>query len=969
MNLEVRHFKVRQLPQKPEPNVVYYVLDTTSVPGQFKVKAYITDLNGIPIPLLDLNSGSGGNINSVTGTGVTGSNTDPVIDIATFLSTQINNKLYLSTDDGKLFVKPLISPDGSIDIGENSTEIQIQVSQAIQDSISDILNDINNIEQDILDLQINKFDNPTGDNTQYLDGEGNPTPFPSIPSGNTNLSYTPSPSNGMVNSDTGTDAVISLVDNTNAGLQSPSNKQLVESAVQPGDLADVATSGDYNDLNNLPDLSLKEDKVNKGIANGYGSLDSNGKQPLSEVNDALLGNVHWKGIYDGSIIVSSSDPLLVGQPLPSPDSSNMGWYFISQGSYIYGGKDYETGDWIISNSIDWDKVDNTDAVSAVNGQTGNVVLTTDDIQETVTPTNKWWTNARTIAATLTGYVSGAGVITAADSILSAIQKLNGNISSLITGVSSVFGRTGAVTAQNGDYNTGQVTEVTNKRYVTDANLVVINNTSGVNTGDETNSSIKSKLGQASVSSDGWLSSTDWGIFNNKQSAISLTTSGSSGAATFISNVLNIPNYTLAGLGGQPLDSDLTAIAALTGVSGFLKTNGAGTWSVDTNTYLTSSTGVPSSRTITINGTSQDLSANRTWTVGDALVANPLSQFAATTSAQLAGVISDETGTGALVFQNTPTLSTPQIGGLTTMTGQTLTGTQAIGILDMSQTWNTLGNPTAIKLNVIPTSAGASPLLMDLQRNGTSIFKVSGLSTGAATLLGGLTCAGIIATGSDILGKYFGANSLVFNAGYNSVFQASGTAVVAASGAKMVFSGEISWSPVSASTSTLAIFSATPTINQTGGANGTTWGLRIAPTLTAAADWKSIEWTNDTGYGLYGSGAAKNYIAGKLGLGQTTPTALLHIKAGTATANTAPIKLTRTSAVLNTTPEDGAIEVDGTDIYHVIGSTRYILTRTLVGTAAPATTPSSVGVQFIDTVNKKAYISMGTASSADWVILN
>jgi hypothetical protein len=67
---------------------------------------------------------------------------------------------------------------------------------------------------------------------------------------------------------------------------------------------------------------------------------------------------------------------------------------------------------------------------------------------------------------------------------------------------------------------------------------------------------------------------------------SLTTTGSSGAATLISNVLNIPTYTLAGLGGQPLDADLTAIAALTGTSGFLKTNGAGTWTVDTNTYLT-----------------------------------------------------------------------------------------------------------------------------------------------------------------------------------------------------------------------------------------------------------------------------------------------------------------------------------------------------------------------------------------------
>jgi len=44
--------------------------------------------------------------------------------------------------------------------------------------------------------------------------------------------------------------------------------------------------------------------------------------------------------------------------------------------------------------------------------------------------------------------------------------------------------------------------------------------------------------------------------------------------------------------------------------------------------------------------------------GDALVANPLSQFAATTSLQLKGVMSDETGTGALVFATSPALVTP-----------------------------------------------------------------------------------------------------------------------------------------------------------------------------------------------------------------------------------------------------------------------------------------------------------------------
>lgn len=50
------------------------------------------------------------------------------------------------------------------------------------------------------------------------------------------------------------------------------------------------------------------------------------------------------------------------------------------------------------------------------------------------------------------------------------------------------------------------------------------------------------------------------------------------------------------------------------------------------------------------------------TVADKL--SPLSQFASTTSAQLLGVISDETGTGPLVFGTSPSIATPLLTGLT-----------------------------------------------------------------------------------------------------------------------------------------------------------------------------------------------------------------------------------------------------------------------------------------------------------------
>jgi hypothetical protein len=65
----------------------------------------------------------------------------------------------------------------------------------------------------------------------------------------------------------------------------------------------------------------------------------------------------------------------------------------------------------------------------------------------------------------------------------------------------------------------------------------------------------------------------------------------------------------------------------------------------------------------------DPTADRTITLPDAtgtvaLTANKLSDFAATSSSELAGIISDETGSGALVFANTPTLVTPNIGAAT-----------------------------------------------------------------------------------------------------------------------------------------------------------------------------------------------------------------------------------------------------------------------------------------------------------------
>jgi hypothetical protein len=69
------------------------------------------------------------------------------------------------------------------------------------------------------------------------------------------------------------------------------------------------------------------------------------------------------------------------------------------------------------------------------------------------------------------------------------------------------------------------------------------------------------------------------------------------------------------------------------------------------------------------------------TTGIGLTANTLAQFASTTSSQLAGVISDETGTGSLVFATSPTLDgtpTSASAAVDTNTSQIATTAFVIG---------------------------------------------------------------------------------------------------------------------------------------------------------------------------------------------------------------------------------------------------------------------------------------------------
>ena len=119
-------------------------------------------------------------------------------------------------------------------------------------------------------------------------------------------------------------------------------------------------------------------------------------------------------------------------------------------------------------------------------------------------------------------------------------------------------------------------------------------------------------------------------------------------------------------------------------------------------------------------------------------------------------------------------------------------------------------------------------------------------------------------------NYTGSNSAVGGA-----FAFAGNNFIQTSGSHVFFRFSHNFFPTSGN-ATYSAFTIRPSITQSGGANGITRGFHVDPILGSAADWRSIEWSNNTGYGLYGTGTANNYLGGSLGIGATTPSRTLHV---------------------------------------------------------------------------------------------
>jgi sugar lactone lactonase YvrE len=171
----------------------------------------------------------------------------------------------------------------------------------------------------------------------------------------------------------------------------------------------------------------------KGAALGVATLDAGGKVPASQI--PLQGDLNYQGTWNAT----------TNTPTLTSSTGTKGYYYVvdvAGTTNLDGITDWQIGDWAIFNGTVWQKVDNTDSVTSVNGLVGTVVLTTTNIAE---GTNEYFTTARARASVSAGtgisYVSATGVIT--NSLPDQVVSLTGAGTTTVSGTYPNFTITSA----------------------------------------------------------------------------------------------------------------------------------------------------------------------------------------------------------------------------------------------------------------------------------------------------------------------------------------------------------------------------------------------------------------------------------------------------------------------------------------------------------------------------------------------
>jgi len=253
----------------------------------------------------------------------------------------------------------------------------------------------------------------------------------------------------------------------------------------------------------------------------------------------------------------------------------------------------------------------------------------------------------------------------------------------------------------------------------------------------------------------------------------------------------------------------------------------------------------------------------------ATTSNKLSAFAATSSSELAGVMSDETGSGALVFANTPTLVTPVLGvaSATSVNKVTITAPATGSTL-------TIADGKTLTASNTLTFTGTDASSVAFGAGGTVLYSGGSLGTpsgGVATNLTG-TASGLTAGNVTTNANLTGHITSVGNAAVLGSFT-SAQLLAALTDETGTGSAVFATSPTLV-TPTLGVASATSVnkVTITAPATGSTLTIAEGKTLTAS---NTLTFTGtDASSVAFGTGGTVAYTANKLSVFAATTSAEL-----------------------------------------------------------------------------------------------
>ena len=266
----------------------------------------------------------------------------------------------------------------------------------------------------------------------------------------------------------------------------------------------------------------------------------------NQVNQ-LVGGLQYEGTWNAS----------TNTPTITSSVGTDGTFYIvnvAGTTNINGINDWQVGDWIVFHDTAWQKVDNSDSVSSVFGRVGNVVANQSDYSAFYPLIADIKDGVLTVQGT--GVLSGSGTF-------SANQATNNTITLTHAAVS----RTDTTSAQTPSFG-GSFTAIDSVTSSAEGHITAINT-----------KTVTVPSTVASALQTGLLSSTDWSIFNGKQNAITLTTTGTTGPATLIGATLNIPNYTPDLSGYVTLGTDQT----ITGLKTIIRSGDVLNFKIGTDT--------------------------------------------------------------------------------------------------------------------------------------------------------------------------------------------------------------------------------------------------------------------------------------------------------------------------------------------------------------------------------------------------